>query len=503
MSSTIRAGLPPSSLIWAFVVFGLAYGVWTVIYAYTLHPLAKFPGPWWAAISRIPYWIIAVRGEQIHFMRRLHEKYGPVIRFSPNELSYTDPQAWKDICGYDRGKPENLKAPEAHLPPHNGTPHLITAKTADHRRVRRLFSPAFSDRSLRQQEPLFRKYVDLLISKLRETDGQPVQLGEMLNFATFDIMGDLTFGQPLGLLESAEYSSWVKNVFDAVRVLPLIQVIEYYPLLSKIYAFLEPKKVNEMKTTHFKHSADRVDRRLEQKSDQPDIWNLVLSAKDEKSLTLNEMHSNAELFMLAGTDTTATLLMGLFYLLLNDSARMKRVVTEVRDQQKARGVLDFESLAGLSYLNACIQETFRIYPPVPVGIPRVIPADNGGRMICDRWVGPGTRVSIHQYATYHSAANFKDPDAFVPERWLGATEYMDDKRDALQPFSYGPRNCIGQNMAWHELRLIIGLLVANFDLELCEESRSWMDQKVHVLWEKKPLMVKLKPVGQEIVIDGL
>lgn len=45
--------------------------------------------------------------------------------------------------------------------------------------------------------------------------------------------------------------------------------------------------------------------------------------------------------------------MGLFYLLLNDSARMKRVVTEVRDQQKARGVLDFESLAGLSYLNAC------------------------------------------------------------------------------------------------------------------------------------------------------
>lgn len=79
-------------------------------------------------------------------------------------------------------------------------------------------------------------------------------------------MGDLTFGQPLGLLESAEYSSWVKNVFDAVRVLPLIQVIEYYPLLSKIYAFLEPKKVNEMKTTHFKHSADRVDRRLEQKS---------------------------------------------------------------------------------------------------------------------------------------------------------------------------------------------------------------------------------------------
>lgn len=49
-------------------------------------------------------------------MRRLHEKYGPVIRFSPNELSYTDPQAWKDINGHysaNTGNIENYKAPEA------------------------------------------------------------------------------------------------------------------------------------------------------------------------------------------------------------------------------------------------------------------------------------------------------------------------------------------------------------------------------------------------------
>lgn len=132
--------------------------------------------------------------------------------------------------------------------------------------MRRVFNPAFSDRSLREQEPLFHKYVDLLVSKLRDTNGQPVPLGQMLNFATFDIMGDLTFGQPLGLLQSAEYSSWVKNVFDAVRVLPLIQFIEYYPLLSKIYKYLEPRSLYKMKTTHFKHSADRVDKRLEKKS---------------------------------------------------------------------------------------------------------------------------------------------------------------------------------------------------------------------------------------------
>lgn len=125
-------------------------------------------------------------------------------------------------------------------------------------------------------------------------------------------------------------------------------------------------------------------------------------------------------------------------------------------------------------------------------------------MICGRWVAPGVRCSIHQYVAYHSAANFKDPDSFVPERWLGDPRYADDRRDAWQPFSYGPRNCIGQNMAWHEMRLIFGAIVAHFDLNLCEESRDWMNQKAYVLWEKKPLMLKLMPVAEEkVVINGL
>lgn len=132
--------------------------------------------------------------------------------------------------------------------------------------MRRVFAPAFSDRSLKEQEPLFQKYANLLVKKLRESNGQPAPLGEMLNFATFDIMGELSFGESLGLLETNKYSSWVTNVFDAVRVLPFVQFIEYYPYLSQIFNFLEPKSLTEMKTSHWKHSADRVDRRLETKS---------------------------------------------------------------------------------------------------------------------------------------------------------------------------------------------------------------------------------------------
>lgn len=77
---------------------------------------------------------------------------------------------------------------------------MITAAQEEHTRVRRIFSPAFSERALKQQEPLFRKYVDQLVRYLDQTAGDQINLCDLLNFTTFDMMGDLTFGQPLGLV---------------------------------------------------------------------------------------------------------------------------------------------------------------------------------------------------------------------------------------------------------------------------------------------------------------
>lgn len=52
------------------------------------------------------------------------------------------------------------------------------------------------------------------------------------------------------------------------------------------------------------------------------------------------------------------------------------------------------------------------------------------------------------------------------------------------------------SLAYHEMRLILSKVIYNFDLELCPEEKSWIDQKVYLLWEKLPLMVRAKPVGQ-------
>lgn len=90
----------------------------------------------------------------------------------------------------------------------NGSPSLIIARDADHSRQRKIFTPAFSDRALKQQEPLFLKYTQQLVAKLKESIEQnpekPFDMVRMYNFTTFDIMGDLTFGEPLHMLENAE-----------------------------------------------------------------------------------------------------------------------------------------------------------------------------------------------------------------------------------------------------------------------------------------------------------
>ncbi|KAK7951088.1 uncharacterized protein PG986_006816 [Apiospora aurea] len=438
--------LPVPGLALILISIALVYLVTSSVYAITLHPLASVPGPKLCAISRLPYWLAYFRGVDVYWLNRLHQRHGPVVRFGPTDLSYTAAEAWQDIHGFAKGQPENPKAPEFSVQPVNGVPSMLTATFEDHARVRKAFSPAFSERALRAQEPLFRKYIDLLAQKIGELGKgqQPLELTRLLNFTTFDIMAELCFGSPLGLLEKNEFSPWVASVFQGVKMLPIVSMICYYPLLNALFTRFEPKSVTEQRVTHCKHSADRVDQRLREGSNQPDVWTLVSedTGKSDTKLSLKEMHSNAELFMLAGSETTATLLSGVMYLLLKDAAAMLRLSEEIHTKFQNEEEITFSGVSSLPFLNACLKEALRVYPPVPIGSPRVVPA--GGKSILGRWAPPETRVAVHHYSTYYSEANFKDAASFVPERWLGDPRYADDNQAAHAPFGWGHRNCLGQ-----------------------------------------------------------
>ncbi|KAI1744725.1 cytochrome P450 [Xylaria scruposa] len=485
MASTVQETAPPG-VATPKIILGLIilYFVSYPIYALYLHPLRDYPGGFFTRISRIPYWIACIQGKQVKFMQEQHRKYGPTVRFAPNDLSYTESQAWRDICLIPKGKKENGKELKFHPLSANGVPNLITEPSpVRHATVRRIFSSAFSEKALKQQEPLFQKYADLMVARGRRKG--TVNMAELLNFTTFDIMAEFAFGESLGLLEKDAYSDWVATVFNTLTVLPVVQFIQFYWLPRTLFGLLEPKAVEKMRLDHFNHTVTRVDKRLKNGSTKPDLWNLV---EESGVLTSEEVYNNAELFMTAGTETTASLLTGTTYYLLKNPEKMKILTDEIRGRFKSNEEMTFEALGKLEYLNACLREGLRVYPSIPTAIPREV-AD-GGNVIMGKWLPGGIRVSVHQTATYRSPTNFRNPDEYVPERWLGDPSYKDDIREAHQPFGVGTRNCIGMNMAWHEMRLLLAKLIFNFDMRT-EVDATWRDQSVFVIWDRKPLPVTL------------
>lgn len=159
-------------------------------------------------------------------------------------------------------------------------------------------------------------------------------------------------------------------------------------------------------------------------------------------------------------------------------------------------------LGSLPYMNACIEEGLRIFPPVPIGLLRTVP--KGGSLIDGHMVPENTSVCVASWAAAHSANNFADPDSFMPERFLDTPEtrsrYGNDIKKAAQPFSLGPRGCIGRNLTYVELRLILGALLWNFDLEFADGAPLWNPKdefkglRAYNTWEKSPLMVKLTDI---------
>jgi cytochrome P450 len=108
-----------------------------------------------------------------------------------------------------------------------------------------------------------------------------------------------------------------------------------------------------------------------------------------------------------------------------------------------------------------------------------------------------TSVSIQAFTLNRDPYLFHSATSFIPERWLQeasdpASPYFNDQRDALQPFSVGPRACMGKHLAMAEMQLILSKLLWTYDFEPCEPRLRWEDLRTFLLVEKKPLKVIVK-----------
>jgi len=183
------------------------------------------------------------------------------------------------------------------------------------------------------------------------------------------------------------------------------------------------------------------------------------------------------LFVAAGSETTSIQLTAMTYLLCMNPEEYKKVVEEVRCSFKKAMDITLATVMDLAFLGACADETLRLYPPGSVAGQRVVPP--GGATINGRQVPAGCTMSVSPWVAARSPLNFTKPDQFCPERWFSEGIYSQDKLHAAQAFGYGPKSCLGQNLAQFEVRMIMSHILFNFDMELAkapgymEENQKW------------------------------
>lgn len=255
------------------------------------HPLARFPGPLlWRATDLGFAYRFATRTLS-RDMLEIHKKYGPVVRIAPNELAFNSPEAWKDIYGH---KPEDRELPRftTFYRTPSIPPSILSETRHNHALMRRALLPWFSERKMQEQEPIFGGYIDLLTKRLREhavdpnhTDAvtgeharRPLDMVSWYTWTTFDIIGDLAFGEPFGCLDRAKYDPWVGALSGSMKYMPAVYMAKYLGLgvLTRLAV-----KLNKGAEEHRSRTLDKLKRRLQLDVERPDLIEGFLQKKDE------------------------------------------------------------------------------------------------------------------------------------------------------------------------------------------------------------------------------
>jgi cytochrome P450 len=259
-------------------------------------------------------------------------------------------------------------------------PDIVTAPTADHRRMRKEIIRAFSEKAIQEQLPIFQQYAKLLLQRWKDLDQTVIDISKWFNFYTFDTFGDLAFGEPFGSLDSGKTHPWIGLIFDTIKIGKMIRFLDEFPATKKFIMFLMPTSIKRRAADHYELSATKFRARMARGvGHRKDFISYIMRTDGDAkvAITEDEMERNASTLIVAGSETTATTLSALIYFVLTRTEKYARLTDEIRSTFKSDEDVTLLAVAALPYLQACIEETLRLFPAVPVGAPRQVPSGGG------------------------------------------------------------------------------------------------------------------------------
>jgi cytochrome P450 len=346
------------------------------VYNLWFHPLARFPGPTLWTVSRLPYVRSLQRGDFHQVVKGFHDQYGPIVRLASNELSFIDAQAWQDIYAHHRQGKDFLKNTDIWFKPQpNGVHSIISVNDADHSRQRRLLAHAFSNKAFQTHEPILQYYINLMVSRLREkANSLPentaiVDIVDWINFTTFDITGELSFGESFGCLKAGVYDPWISLFFQTFKAVTLGASTRFIPGMESIFRLMISKAALQKRQDHFKVVQEKVHKRVNREEN---------------------MQKSDFIIVVAGAETTGTALTGTISYLIQSPESLSRLAAEVREAFKDEADITKDTVNKLPFLTAVIEEGLRLCPPTPAILPRVVPPE--GAFVCGHWLPGNVRI---------------------------------------------------------------------------------------------------------------
>ncbi|MFE0703382.1 cytochrome P450 [Streptomyces sp. NPDC058872] len=338
----------------------------------------------------------------------------------------------------------------------NGT---VVAKGADWRRKRSLVQPSVRPKQVRSYASTMAECAVALAD--RWTDGQHVDIKKEMAALTQLIAVRTIFG-----VDTAADAESIGRAMDVAQK-------EIGAEFSGIGALL-PDWVPTPGRARIKRATAVIDAEVSRvvsrhrggDTERPDLLSRLLTARDETGASLSdrEIRDETVTLYIGGHETTSSTLVWAWYL-LSQNPRVREALTAELDRVLADHEPGYDDYAELTYAQAVIKETLRLYPTIWLltGIAKE------GATLGGTPVPAGTRVWSSQWATHRDPRWYGDPEAFRPERWLPGEDGEPAERIpeyAWYPFGGGPRVCLGTRFALVEAVLVLAVLARRYDLDV-------------------------------------
>ncbi|KAJ8736225.1 hypothetical protein PYW08_006881 [Mythimna loreyi] len=412
---------------------------------------------------------------------------------------------------------------------------LLLSKGSKWQERRKILTPAFHFKILHQFCDIIEENTQRFLERLRETAGQPIDVVPVLSEYMLESICETAMGTKLNEDTSGAGKSYKQAIYDLGHVFyeRFIHIYLYSDFIFNLTSLgrkqnkhlktvknftekvIAQRKayVNQYGVNVFDDTDENDELYAYKKKKKVAMLDLLLSAEKEGLIDKAGIQEEVDTFMFEGHDTTATGLTFLFMLLANHKDVQDKIVTELKGifGESNRWVC-MEDLPKMKYIERCIKESLRLYPPVhfisrnlndttvlsnhtlPPNILCHIPIyelhhredlfENPEEFDSDRFLPencekchpyayipfsnhtlpPNTLCHIPIYELHHREDLFENPEEFDPDRFL--PENCEKRHPyAYIPFSAGPRNCIGQKFALQEMKIAVAEVMREFELK--------------------------------------